>query len=126
MPAVAPEFPPELVLTGNTLGTEEIHVSVGELVRSRTYGTVENVPIARNCPVSCRFPTVIELGIMVRESRGSGAAVVDTATFALVETTLPSEFVSTAVIVVLPAATPVTWPVELTVAIVGTLELHLI
>ena len=97
-----------------------------EFVRSLTYGTVENVPIARNCPVSCKFPTVIELGIMVSESRGSAGAVFETATLAVFDTTLPSGFVNSAVIVLLPTLTPVIRPVELTVAMDGVLELHAI
>jgi hypothetical protein len=69
IPAVAPILPALLVLTVKTLGAEEIQVSVGELVRSLTVGGVENVPIARNCPVSCKLSTVIELGRMVSESK---------------------------------------------------------
>jgi hypothetical protein len=55
------------------LGSEEIQLT--ELVRSLTVGGVEYVPIARKFPVSCRLPTAIALGIMVSESRGSGAGV---------------------------------------------------
>jgi hypothetical protein len=125
IPAVAPELPAVLVLTGNTLGTAEIHVSVGEFVRSRTYGGVENVPIARNCPVSCKFPTVIELGIMVSESRGCGGAVSETVTDAAPDTTLPSVFVNDALMVVVPALNPVTRPDALTEAMEELLEVHL-
>lgn len=66
IPAVAPRVP-EVLLTGKTLGTEEIQDSVVEFVRSLTNGEVENVPIARNCPVSCKLPTVMALGITVSE-----------------------------------------------------------
>jgi len=48
IPAVAPRLPPVLVLTGKTLGVEEIQVTEGELVKSLTAGGVANVPIARN------------------------------------------------------------------------------
>ena len=43
IPAVAPRVPVVAVLTGKTLGTEEIQVSVGEFVRSLMVGVVENV-----------------------------------------------------------------------------------
>ena len=109
-------------LIGKTSGAEERQVT--EFVRSLTYGATENVPYARKFPVSCKFPTVIELGIIVSESRGSGAAVSETATAAVFETTLPSAFVNSAVIVVLPALAPVTSPDAFTVAIDGALELH--
>src|SRR6266851_3286752 len=82
--------------------------------------------MARNCPVPNKFVTVILLGIIVRESRGSGAGVIETATVALVDTTLPSEFVNTAVMVLLPALTPVASPVGLTATMDGLLELHTI
>jgi hypothetical protein len=36
----------------------------------------------------------MELGMMVSESRGSGAAVIATTTLAVLDTTLPSEFVN--------------------------------
>ena len=48
VPALDPGVPAVLVFTGKLLGMVEIHVSVGELVRSLTVGVVENVPIARN------------------------------------------------------------------------------
>lgn len=110
------------VLTGKTLGVEESQVTV--LVRSLTYGAVEKVPIARNCPVACKFPTEMELGMMLSESRGSGAAVSDTLTAEVAVTTEPSGLVSSAVIVVLPTLTPWASPVDVTVAIEGTLEVH--
>ena len=34
----------------------------------------------------CKFPTVSEFGIMVSESRGSGAAVIEIATLAVLDT----------------------------------------
>ncbi len=61
---------------------------------------------------------------MVSESRGSGADVTATVTVAIDDTTLLSGFVHFAVIVVLPALTPVASPEALMVAIVGMLELH--
>jgi hypothetical protein len=125
-PAVAPEFPPEFESTGKSLGKLEIQVVVGELVRSLTYGAVENVPIARNCPVSCKLSTVIELGMIVSESKGSGGEVSETEMLAVLDTTVPSVFVSCAVMVVEPTPTPVASPVELTVAMEGLLELHVI
>src|SRR5271167_4469973 len=124
MPAEAPELPPELVLTGKTLGNAEIQVRLGEFVRSLTKGAVAYVPIARNCPVSCKLPTDTVLGIMVSESRGSGAAVSETVTVPVFDTTLPSAFVNSAVMVLVPALRPVTSPAALTVAIEGMLELH--
>jgi hypothetical protein len=38
-----------------------------EFVRSLTVGAEENVPIARNCPLSVKAPKVIPLGMMVSE-----------------------------------------------------------
>ncbi len=112
-------------LTGKTLGRSESQVT--ELVRSLTVGAVEYVPIARKFPVSCKLPTVILLGIMVSESRGSGAGVDVVVTVAGgAETTVPSWFVHIAVIVAVPTLWPVTSPVALTVAIVGMLEVHVI
>jgi len=113
-----------LVVTGNTFGPDEIQLT--ELVRSLMVGGVENVPIAKNCPVSPKFPTVIELGIMVTESRSWGAAVSEAARLAVLDTTVPSAFVNSAVIVVAPAAKSVANPDALTEATVGALELHLI
>jgi hypothetical protein len=124
IPAVAPRLPAVLVLTGKTLGREEIQVSVGEFVRSLTVGEVENVPIARNCPVSCKLPTVIELGIMVSESRSPPDAPPPepVTTRVALELTGPLNAVALAVIVVVPALTPVATPEALTVATAGTLE----
>jgi hypothetical protein len=124
MPALALGVPPVLVFTGKESGKEDIQVVFGSFVRSRTNGTSENVPIARNWPVSCRLPTVSELGTMVSESSGSGAAVTEMLIVALAVTTVLSGFVHIAVIVVFPGLTPFTTPVELTEAMVGMLELH--
>jgi hypothetical protein len=112
----------ELVLTGKTLGSEESHVT--EFVRSRTVGAVEKVPIAMKFPVSCKLPTLIELGIMVSDSRGSGAGDEVTSTVAVASATLPSGLVQSAVMVEIPGLTPAASPVELTVATVGMLELQ--
>jgi hypothetical protein len=64
--------------------------------------------------------------MMVSDSSGSGAAERLTETLADAETTDPSAFVQIAEMLVLPALTPVASPVALTVAMVGTLELHAI
>jgi hypothetical protein len=133
-------------LTGNVLGNEELQAT--ELVRSRTFGVVANVPIARKLPVSCRLPTLMALGTTESDSSGSGAGVDVTVTAALADATVPSAFVRLAVIVVVPALTPVTTPLhagkagnvetagapthcvevrvspEVTVATVGTLEVQ--
>jgi hypothetical protein len=101
----------ELVLTGKTLGSEESQVT--ELVRSLTVGAVEYVPIARKFPVSCKLPTEIVLGIMMSESRGSGAAVSETLTVAVAVSTLLSGLVHWAVIVLEPALTPEAIPLHL-------------
>lgn len=118
-----------MLLTGKTLGKEESHTT--EFVRSRTVGGVEKVPIARKFPVSFRFPTLIELGIIVSDSRGSGAGVSVTVTVAVFDTTEPSGFFSNAVIVVVPALTPEATPLpvespEVTLAMVGMLDDHVI
>jgi hypothetical protein len=69
----------------------------------------------------------MELGIMIRESRGSGAGVRVTVTEAAADTTVPSALlVNSAVIVLVPALKPVTSPDEFTLAMVGMLELHVI
>jgi hypothetical protein len=80
------------VVTGNRFGKEVSHVAV--FVMSLTYGGVENVPMARNCPLPPKLPTVIELGITVTESRSCGVAVIVVVNVAEPETTLPSELVS--------------------------------
>lgn len=132
IPAEAPVFPPVLVSTGNILGKAEIQVT--ESVRSRSYGALEKVPIAKNCPVPCKLRTESELGMIVSESRGSGAGVEVTVTDAVAVTTLLglpplAGFVHSAVMVAEPALTPLTTPFpegspEVIEAYVGTLEIH--
>jgi branched-subunit amino acid transport protein AzlD len=127
IPAVAPELPAVLVFTGKTLGTEETQVSIGEFVRSLTVGAVENVPIARNCPLSCRLPTVIELGIIVSESRVLDPVppplVVVPATVSVeVPTSRPENPFMLAAIVVVPGPTAVASPEELIVATAVSLD----
>jgi hypothetical protein len=112
------------VLTGKEFGNDDIHVT--ELVRSRTFGDVENVPMAIKFPVSCRLPTVRSFGIMLNDKSGSGAVVAFTVTDELAEATLPSEFLHSAVMTVFPGLTPVTVPLLSTLAIVAMLELHVI
>src|SRR5579863_2010150 len=112
-----------LVLTGKIFGVEESQVTL--LVRSLTNGAVENVPIARNWPVPCKFATEMAPGMMVRESSGSGADESVTATVASAVTTEPSGLVSSAVIVVVPTLAPWASPVAVTVATEGRLEVHL-
>jgi hypothetical protein len=74
--------------------------------------------------VSCRLPTVIELGIIVSESRGCGGAVSETVMDAVLDTTLPSAFVNAALTVVVPTLNPVTRPDVLIEAMEGLLEVH--
>jgi hypothetical protein len=80
--------------------------------------------MARKFPVSCKLPTVKVDGMMVSESRGSGAVVSRTVTVAVAETTLAFVFVHRAVTVLVPALTPDTSPVALTVATEGMLDIH--
>ena len=68
------------------LGADETQVT--EFVRSWIYGGVENVPIAMKFPVPCRLPVVMLPGMMVSESRGSGAGVELVVTVAVAETTV--------------------------------------
>jgi hypothetical protein len=110
------------VVTGKTFGADVIQVA--EFVRSRTYGAVANVPIARNCPEPCKFPKLIPLGMIERESRSCGAAVSAVVSAAVFDTTEPSLFVSTAVMVLLPAAKFLASPVALIEPAVGKLEIH--
>src|SRR5690348_9825827 len=127
IPAVVPELaaPVPFVLTGNIFGNAEIQLT--ELVRSLTVGELEKVPIARNWPVPCRLSTVTELGMIESQSRPWTPPVVPlgfiTATVPLPETTPVKPFI-VAVIVVVPAATAVTRPVELTVATEGALDVQ--
>jgi hypothetical protein len=65
------------------------------------------------------------------ESRGSGAAVSVTVAVAVAETTVPSGFCTSAVIVVLPWLAPVTTPLpdaspDVMVAIDGMLDFHVV
>ncbi len=115
------------VITGKTLGVEDSHVT--EFVRSLMYGGCENVPTARKFPVACRLPTVIELGTSWSDRSGTGAGVSVTVTDAVLETTEPSGFLSSAVMVLEPAALPVTSPLpegspDAIVAIDGILDAH--
>jgi hypothetical protein len=115
IPADAPVFPPELVSTGKILGKEEIQVT--ESVRSLTYGGVENVPIAKNCPDPCKFSTVSELGIIVSEIIGCGGGEFVTVTEAVPYTTFAgvepfAGFVHSAVMVAEPVFTPLAKPGE--------------
>jgi hypothetical protein len=96
------------VVTGKTLGADVIHVAV--FVRSRTYGGLEKIPM--------------ELGITVSESRSCGAAVRVVVSVAVFDTTEPSLFVSSAVMVLFAAAKFLASPVALIEPAVGTLELH--
>jgi hypothetical protein len=110
------------VVTGKTFGAVVIHWV--EFVTSRTYGGVENVPIARNCPEPCKFCRPIELGMIVSESRSCGAAVSVVANVAVFDITEPSLLVSTAVIVLLPAPKSLASPPALIEPAEGTLEFH--
>lgn len=128
IPAVAPNIPPlwlgSLEFTVITFGAEEIHRREVEFVRSLIAGGVENVPMARNCPVSFKLATLIDAGIIVSDKRLPAASAPVTVMAALALTG-PLNAVAFAVIVVVPAPTAVTNPEELTVATVGTLELQL-
>ena len=116
-----------LLVTGNTFGAEVTQVT--ELVRSLTVGVVENVPIARNCPLACKLLNEILLGIMVSERMLSPLppdtppADPVTVRFA-VELTEPAYPVALAVMIVEPALTAVATPEALTVATAGTLEVQ--
>jgi len=115
-----------LLSTGKTLGVAEIQVSVGEFVKSLTAGVPENVPIARNCPVSCKLPTVMELGMMVSESRfpPAGPPPKPVTVRIALELVRPLNADPPAVIVVVPALTAVATPEALTVATEGVLEVQ--
>jgi hypothetical protein len=72
---------------------------------------------------------VIELGIMVSDNSGCGDCVRVTVTAAVLDTTEPSGFLSSAVMLVDPTLTPFTRPLpegcpEVIVAIDGILEAH--
>ena len=66
------------------------------MVTSLTVGDVENVPIARNCPVNWKSRTVIELGTMESEVIDSSEVpvpLIETEIEALAVTTELSVFV---------------------------------
>jgi hypothetical protein len=114
-----------LLLTGKTFGSEVNQVT--ELVTSLTVGAVENVPIARNCPLSCKAPKTIPLGIMVSERMlpplPPAVPPLDPVTVRpAVEVTGPANPVALAVMIVEPALTAVAIPAELTVATAGVLD----
>jgi hypothetical protein len=116
-----------LFVTGNLFGSEVIHVT--ELVRSLTVGAVENVPIARNCPLSPKVPNVIPLGMMVRESMvpplPPATPPADPVTVkAAVELTGPLNPAALAVMIVEPALTAVATPEASTVATEGVPEVQ--
>jgi hypothetical protein len=114
-----------LVLTGKTLGKAEIQVTVGEFVRSRTNGAVENVPIARNCPVPPILPTARELGMMVSERRLPALSPGELVTVRVaLELVAPLYAVPPAVMVVVPTPIAVATPEALMVATEGLLELQ--
>jgi hypothetical protein len=114
-------------VTGNTFGAEVSQVT--ELVTSLTVGEVENVPIARNCPLWVKPPKTIPLGMMVSERMLPPLPpVVPPADPVTVMTALeevgPLNAVALAVIVVVPALTAVAIPEALTVATAGVVELQ--
>jgi hypothetical protein len=114
-----------LLLTGKTFGKAEIHVSVGEFVRSLTNGAVENVPIARNCPVPCKLPTVIELGMIASERRLPALSPAEPVTVRVaLELVAPLNAAPRAVIVVVPSLTAAATPEALMVATEGMLEVQ--
>jgi len=99
------------------------------LVRSLTVGAVENVPIARNCPLSVKLPKTIPLGMMVSERMLPPllppVALEPVTVRVALELVGPLNAVALAVIVVVPAPTAVTRPAELTVATAGVVELQI-
>lgn len=114
-----------LFVTGKTFGSDVTQVT--ELVRSLTVGVVENVPIARYCPLSPKLPNTIELGMMVSERMlpplppATPPDVPVTVRVAL-ELTGPLNALALAVMTVEPALTAVATPEALTVATDGVLE----
>jgi hypothetical protein len=116
-----------LLVTGKTFGADVIQVT--EFVRSLTVGAVENVPIARNCPVSCRSRTPSVLGMMVSERMlpplPPAVPPVDPVTVrSAVALTGPANPVELAVMTVEPALTAVATPEALMVATEGLLEVQ--
>jgi hypothetical protein len=86
---------------------------------SMSVGVVEKVPYARNCPVPSRLAVEIEFGRMVIETRGSPAPVVlevAVTVSEVEEVTVPFHPAAEAVMVAVPAATPVASPPEVIVA----------
>jgi hypothetical protein len=116
-----------LLVIGYLFGSEVSQVT--ELVRSLTVGSVENVPIARNCPVSPKVPKTIPLGMIVSERMlpplPPDVPPVDPVTVKFaVELTGPAYPVVLAVMTVEPALTAVAIPVALIVATEGTEEVQ--
>jgi hypothetical protein len=116
-----------LLVTGKTFGSDVIQVT--ELVRSLTVGVVENVPIARYCPLSPKLPNTIPLGMMVSERMlpplPPATPPVDPVTVrSAVELTGPLYPVALAVMIVEPAFTAVATPEALTFATEGVLEVQ--
>jgi len=114
-------------VTGNSFGAEVSQVT--ELVTSLTVGEVENVPIARNCPLWVKAPKTIPLGMIVSERMlpplpPLGPPADPVTVTPAVEVTGPLNAVAVAVIVVVPALTAVTKPVEFTVATAGAVEVQ--
>jgi hypothetical protein len=116
-----------LLVIGYLFGSEVNQVT--ELVTSLTVGAVENVPIARNCPVSPKLPNTIPLGMMVSErmlpplppeTPPPEPVTVRTP----LELTGPAYPVALAVIEVVPALTAVASPDALTVATDGRLDIQ--
>jgi hypothetical protein len=108
------------------------------LVTSLTVGALENVAIARYCPVSPMEPNTIPLGIIVSERMFAPLLPVPPVPLPLpltpplepgtvrraLELIGPLNAVALAVIVVVPALTAVATPEALTVATEGRLELQ--
>jgi hypothetical protein len=115
------------LVIGYLFGSEVSQVT--ELVTSLTVGAVENVPIARNCPLSPKLPKTIPLGMIVSERMLAplppAVPPVDPVTVRpAVELTGPANPAALAVMIVEPAFTAVTIPVVLTVATAGVLDVQ--
>jgi hypothetical protein len=113
-------------VTGNSFGAEVSQVT--ELVRSLTVGAVENVPIARNCPLWVKLPKTIPLGMMVSERilppLLPPVPLEPVTVKEELEEVGPLNAVALAVMVVVPALTAVTTPEGSTVATAGVVELQ--
>ena len=98
------------------------------MVRSLTVGAVENVPIARNCPLCVKLPKTIPLGIMVSERilppLLPPLPLEPVTTRVALEEVGPLKAAALAVIVVVPALTAVATPEASTVATAGVVELQ--